>query len=123
MRERAADIVFALSVGSPGGGVCEVAVTDKGPVYYTRRERGGGRPRTEEIKKTRRDIDLFLGAVDDLGVAQWQRRYGGSSLPERWNVVLEVGGRLLSWCGSDEYPPGWEELCRLVENLTGKPLE
>jgi len=122
MRERAADIVFAVSMRTRSGGFVEVAVTDKGLAYCTCREGGEGRTRTEEIKKTRRDIDLFLGAVDDVGVAQWQRRYGDASLPESWHVVLEVGGRLLSWCGSGEYPPGWDELCRLVEDLTGEPL-
>jgi hypothetical protein len=122
MTERAAEIVFAASVGTRSGGLVEVAVTDKGLVYYTCREGEEGRVRTEEIRKTRRDVDLFLGAVDDIGVAQWQRRYGDASLPESWHVVLEVGGRLLSWCGSGEYPPCWDELCRVVEDLTGKPL-
>jgi hypothetical protein len=124
MARKKSDVIFAASVWSPAGASCETVITRAGHVYHTQRQGAGGPERAEQISRTRRDIDEFLWAVEDLDVASWERRCGPAkpAASEGWHMILETTGGLVRRHGTAEHPPGWNEVRRLLGEFLGRPF-
>ena len=121
--EKAAEILFALTLRGEGGSVDEVVVTDADEVVYRCCE-AGARPFIECLPSTRRDIDSFLWRVERLDLARWKRTQGGAgaSGPGSWHVAFQSRTGWVMASGSGEHPEWWGEMCRLVERVSGKDL-
>jgi hypothetical protein len=64
----------------------------------------------------------FWRKVDAAGVWDWKPRYldPGALDGTSWTLTLEHDGRRVQSSGSNAYPPGWKQVQRALEQLSGK---
>ena len=115
-----AQVVFCVRLAGGGGAFSEVVVAEDNRVILRRCD-GAHRAEVEALEKRRRDVDEFLWRVEDLDIARW--RGGERPAGEGWHVAILTRGGWVTACGSGDPPPQWDGLCRLVEHLTGEPLD
>ncbi len=121
--EKAVAVLFALTLREEGGSFEEVVVTKGDEVVY-RCSEPGARPNVEHLERTRRDIDSFLWGVEGLDLGRWKRMHAaeGGCGPGSWHVAFQARTGWVTASGSGEPPEWWGEMCRLVEQLTGRSL-
>ena len=118
MKKKIRSVIFDACLTGADGRRCEVVISEDWKVHWAS---GGG---WEGVRRHRRESDQFLWDVQQLGITDWERRYGeGSpSEPGGWAVILEIDRRLHKWEGCGEYPPRWDEFCALVREFAGRPF-
>ncbi|MBS3762576.1 MAG: hypothetical protein KGZ25_04630 [Planctomycetes bacterium] len=119
------NIIFAASYTDSENIRRELVVTENLAVFFTTATERADTSSADQIQCGPREANRFLGQVGALGLEDWEKRYGkGNSLePGSWMVLLEWNGTLRKWQGSEEYPPDWENLCKLIERFSGRSFD
>jgi hypothetical protein len=119
MPSGAADVMFAVSKCGKRGSFRQVAITSRFDVYYTFRQPDGKTIASEQVRVRSKHVGEFLLRVQKLGVLFWEKRYGKGEPtdPGGWMLVMEMDGHMHKWQGCGEYPPQWDELWDMVDEL------
>ncbi|SMP64288.1 hypothetical protein [Anoxynatronum buryatiense] len=64
------------------------------------------------------------GQLKDMDLLNWKRRYENSQVLDgtQWQVEIQRQGRILRKSGSNGFPDKWDDFCRLIQKISGRPF-
>jgi hypothetical protein len=100
----------------------DVTVVGDGRRLVWTEHRDATAPRRAELQPTPDAWAAFWRTLDGLDVWEWQRNYRGGSSQTACAAALESGRRRVEVRAKGTEPPDWDEFCRAVSELAGRPF-
>lgn len=66
----------------------------------------------------------FIESLKKIYVPNWKSRYENPGVCDgtQWSVELKRDDRTIRKSGDNSFPENWDEFCRLVRRVSGKPF-
>jgi hypothetical protein len=67
---------------------------------------------TATLEASAAQLSAFVATLDELGVDGWEPQYSSMAVDgTSWHLVIDRGGRVLGWSGSNGYPDDKDASC------------
>jgi len=76
-------------------------------------------------KTIRKDtLAKFIESLKEINVLNWKSKYENPGVCDgtQWSVEFKRDGRSIRKSGDNNFPENWDEFCRLVRRVSGKPF-